>query len=503
MKANPEQQPESDVSAGPVAEDPATESRTDKDKTGAGDLAKEEEVANADEAVSHSKPESGTDGPWADKDTVTDASPVIAPAKSGSSFGSLLLSGVLGGVIALGGAGALNSAGILQSVPVVGGLFGGANTAPAIEDTNARIAEISTRLDALSAPDGSAIAVLAERVDAAEARLADSRTGASGETINLANQALTAAEAASQKAEETAARIDELSAGIVNSASGGTVDIEAVKLALSGETQALGERIKAMEEQLTTGSDAEAMTAISADLDAIKLQVTNLASIAENVTSIEDRTTGIDQMVTSLSDRLVALEASVNENILPSMSEVEKAAIAAIESQRVARSVSARALGAALEQGGRFTSELASAAALIGESEAIANLRSLADSGVLTETDLRGRFDAVAVEIMSAEAGNAAGDGILDQFMASARSLVQVRPAGPVEGDSTGAILSRIEANLANSDLAGARTEWSALDEAAKSASQDWADALDERIRAGKLIETVIGELSTDQNGQG
>ena len=107
----------------------------------------------------------------------------------------------------------------------------------------------------------------------------------------------------------------------------------------------------------------------------------------------------------------------------------------------------------------------------------------------------------VSDAILTAEAASAQSDGILDKFMASARTLVQVRPSGPVSGDSTTAILSRIEAALNAKDLQAARAEWDGLDDAAKAASAQWVDALDDRIKAKTLIESVIVNLSAEQAG--
>ena len=434
-------------------------------------------------------------------------------AKSGTSVLSMLVSSLIGGAVVLGGVGALNSTGNLQGLPVIGGLFGdndaSGSASADLDAANAKIAELSARLDELAASfsggTSGEIAQLSEKISAVEARIAEGGGDGSGETAQIAEKALAVAEAASQKADDTSNMITELSDKIVESGGGATVDMEALKAALSSESDALAGRIAAVEGKLADGGGAMS----PGELETIREQLKGLDQLTASVSAIDGKTDSIAQglkeageTIATVNERLGALEASVNDTILPSMGEVEKAAAAAIESQKVARSVSARALGNVLEQGGKFTSELAAAEALAGSSEAISGLKPLAASGISTNGELLSGFEAVSDQILSAESGKAEGDGILDKFMASARTLVQVRPSGPVSGDSTGAVLSRIKASLEAGDLEAAKTEWASLNDAAKAASADWMRSLDDRIRARALIDSVIDDLSTERNDQ-
>lgn len=439
-----------------------------------------------------------------------------AGAKSGSTFPALLLAGLLGGGVALGGAGALSNSGVLSGVPLIGGLFGEGNneTGAALQTANDRIAELNERLSAIESQtagaDGADADALNERINELEARI----QAASGSGGEAAQEALSLAQSAEEKAEAAAAQVARLNDQILQSSGGSAVDMEAVKSALSADTAALTARVEQLESAVGEpgGASGEAVSAmqneIQTEIDAIKSEIAALTEIQGTLETVQGDTNALGETLTatrdsvlSMEDRIDGLEASLNDTILPSINEVEKAASAAIESQRVARSVSARALGTVLEQGGRFASELAAAEALVGGSEAIAGLRALSQTGILTEAELQQRFETVSTGILEREAGQAQGDGILDRFMSSARSLVQVRPAGPVEGDSTVAVVSRIDAALKQGDLAAAQSEWEQLNEEARAASANWAMALADRIRAEGLIEQVIGELSA-QSGQ-
>ncbi len=411
-------------------------------------------------------------------------------ARGTTSMGALLLSAILGGGVALGGAAALNN----TSVPVIGGLFGSGSNGDELKAANDRIAELSRRVEALGESAGA---------------------GPDSEAVQQAlASAQEVAREAGLKADAAANQVSELNERIVESAGGGEIDMEAVRSALSAETIALASRVEALERNATSegagGASQAELAAISEEIETMRSSVSGLEGVSATLETVRSQTDELGEKITSTSqaietigERIGALETTVNERVLPSMGEVEKAASAALESQRVARSVSARALGAVLEQGGRFTSELASAEALIGESEAVAGLKDLSQNGILTENELLSRFETVSDSILASEVEQGAGDGIVDRFMASARTLVQVRPAGPVEGESTVAIISRIEAALKAGRLQQAQAEWSSLDETAKAASADWADELAERIRAEELIEKVINELSAETGREG
>ena len=160
---------------------------------------------------------------------------------------------------------------------------------------------------------------------------------------------------------------------------------------------------------------------------------------------------------------------------------------------RVAGAIAASALKSASDRGLPFMGELESYASVAGSGETVEALRAYAASGVPTQAQLVERFPAVANRIVASASGVGEDAGIGERLMASARSLVQVRPVGEVAGDDPGAIAARIEVALQRSDLGRAISEWESLPDAARTASQGFADDLKARRRLDSLITDVLG----------
>ena len=74
-----------------------------------------------------------------------------------------------------------------------------------------------------------------------------------------------------------------------------------------------------------------------------------------------------------------------------------------------------------------------------------------------------------------------------------------IRPAGPVEGDSPDAILSRMQAAVTEGDFAAALAEQRGLPEAALAASADWAAEVEARL----AVEAALGALASPPAGAG
>ena len=86
---------------------------------------------------------------------------------------------------------------------------------------------------------------------------------------------------------------------------------------------------------------------------------------------------------------------------------------------------------------------------------------------------LRKSFSAYSQKALASEHVGSS-DSFVDQMFANAKSMVQVRPTGPVKGETTGAVLSRMEYKLGRNDLGGALQESKALQGSAQKAMQPW-----------------------------
>ncbi|RCS22426.1 hypothetical protein DUT91_18685 [Phyllobacterium salinisoli] len=243
-------------------------------------------------------------------------------------------------------------------------------------------------------------------------------------------------------------------------AEGSASEIAALKQAAeaqpNGDNAALGpeltNRVAMLEEKLASAQTQAAQAATTASQDS--------GSIAE------------------VQSRLTALESRVAE-------DARQPAIAA--------AIAATALKSAIDRGGSFNAELDAYASVAPQSAAdIEALREFAGKGVPTMADLNTRFDDVANRIVATERDTDPNAGFVDQLMASAKSLVKVRPVGEVSGQGVGPITARIEAALRTGDLDRAIAEWETLPQDAKTVSADFVAEMKARRDTDALVSRTL-----------
>jgi len=309
--------------------------------------------------------------------------------------------------------------------------------APQVEDT------ISPRVDALEArlagtPDHqAAIDALAARLDAAEKALAERAP---------------------------------------DPASGGDDDDRLVELTA---------QVEALETRLATAEAGLGRTQDGAPAADPAQSAAASAAFEQRLRTIAADNDGQDRTLEAIEARIAALEVKVAAG-LDARGETDAR-------EDAAKRMAADALVSAYRRGEPFTDLLGSLATVADAPPDLAALQAPAAEGVATDAELAAQFKALAGKIVAADATQPAG--LVDRFLANARSLVEVRPAGPVEGSDPAAIVSRIEAQLSTGSLGPALAEWQALPPAGKSVSQEWATRLEVRIAADKALGDLLATL--------
>lgn len=464
----------------------------------------------AAEAESSGSPAGGEDtsktgrepqDPTRDGERATAPERVVEVRKGGSLLG-MLLSGLIGGGAVLAGNAVIQS-GAVSQVPVIGSWLqgsgaGDASGAVASEQMAAlesRVADLAARLDAAEASSGQDSAGM--EISAIEARLAELEAAGGNGEIETLRSALADVEA---RAEEAMSAAAQAAAGL-SEGGGSAGDPQILQSAIAPLLAPIEERLAAIEAgngEQAEGS-AEALTQLQASAQQLTGDVEALSSRVDDASSRMETLSG---SVGALDQRLAGLETRIETEVVPSLGEIDAAAEAAVRGQAVARSVSARGLAAVLENGGQFTSELASAEALLGENEAVSALKPLARRGVASQERLQAAFDEAADAVLSTTSRPEEGEGILTRLMGSAQSLVKVRPAGPVEGDTPAAILSRMEAAISDGNYQAALDEQAQLPQEGRDASSGLAALISDRIEAERLIGQVIMSLGSSPAGQ-
>lgn len=368
--------------------------------------------------------------------TATKAPP--PPARSGA--GSAIVGGVAGAVIALLAGGALQYAGLL---PVAGGST----------DANAAMADsLQTEIAGLK----QQIAGLKENRDASGA----------GELRQALDASTSRIDGLSASVEQLQSDVAALKGG---GESGGASDGAAV--------QALDTRIKALESSVAS-LGAEGGEISKSDIDALGQRI---AGIEGKLGAAGDASAAVDSRIASLESNVASLSARLDQ-------QADQQA----DQPRVALSIAASALKAAIDRGGSFAAEVETFAAIAPDAPELPELRSLAEKGVPSRARIAAAMPDAADAMVAAGQPASQDAGFFDRLLSSAESLVTVRPIGVVEGNTVPAIVTRMEAAVEAGDLSGALKEYETLPEGPKSAGAAFADTLKTRLRLEQLVEKAL-----------
>jgi len=414
-KSDSSSKPTSDLKAGPAGTDTkAQETKTPDSKT----------TQSNDTKTQDTKPKAAASG----MGSAASAKPAASTGKSGGGLG-MVVSGVLGAVLALGGGYALQSNGMLP-VPVGSG---------------AEVGALASKID-----------VISTNVETLAGQVAESADGAVPDI-----------------SAQLSARLDSLETGLTEAtADGGGDGTDAAALA------ALEERLSGLEAKIAELGDAATETSADPTL------VTEMTELRAAQSGIETSMSQLQSVTDALSGKITDLEKGQEE-----LTQQVDAPSRQID---LARAIAAAGLKSAIDRGGSFMSELEAFATVAPDDPAVSELRDLAARGVPSRSGLVAGFSDAAAKAIAAAAPVDPEAGLVDRLMSSALSVVKVRKVGDVEGDSAEAIVARAEARLVNGDLDAAVTEWNALPETSRTAAADYGDALAARARTEKLIAAAM-----------
>jgi hypothetical protein len=210
----------------------------------------------------------------------------------------------------------------------------------------------------------------------------------------------------------------------------------------------------------------------------------------------------LDQIRTTLTQSSEQ-QASSGADIAKRLDEAEKKLNEPREDVAVAKAIAAAALKAAIDRGGPFLAELDTFAGVAPDDPAVADLRGFAATGVPSRAELIRQAPDVATAIVESVNQPDPNQSWSDRLVASAKSLVTVRPVGNVEGESVEAIAARMEDKVKNGDLAGASAEWNALPALGKQVSADFKQSLEARIRVEELVGGALSKAISGTGRQG
>lgn len=212
----------------------------------------------------------------------------------------------------------------------------------------------------------------------------------------------------------------------------------------------------------------------------------DLAPLNEKLAALDARVQSDDEEAAGQQGRLGALEQSV--------SQLSGKIDAQASQPKIALSIAASALKAALEGGRPFSAELETFAAIAPGAPQVAALRPYAEKGVATRADIAAGVDAAATAMVEAATVPDRDAGFFQNLLSSAQSLVKVRPVGAVAGTGVPETVARLEVAVKQGDYAGALAEYDTLPDAVKAAGAELADKLKARLEAETQVDALVAD---------
>jgi hypothetical protein len=223
-------------------------------------------------------------------------------------------------------------------------------------------------------------------------------------------------------------------------------------------------------------------------------QTIDLAPLTARVESMENSLSDLRK----LGEQAQAASAAALEAVQGRIAALEGRLVAPPRpaASNAAEIVALGALRDAVITGASFEKELAAVRSMLGDRAALlAPFAQSARDGLPTVAKLSARFAGLAPKLAREQD---TAEGYLARLWANAVHLVEVRPAGEVEGTSAGAIVARMEERLKRGDLAAALEEGARLPLAARTIGADWIALAARRRDAELAVKNLLNaELAT------
>jgi hypothetical protein len=260
---------------------------------------------------------------------------------------------------------------------------------------------------------------------------------------------------------------------------------------------AMNSRITALSDQFTAtdSGDIEArLTAVETQLSGLAASIDTLSVPANadgsvDVSGFQATIDGLKAQIETLSSKqgmmgqkIDDVAANTNrrvEEAQTKVTQVEETAKATISDITRAKAISE--IAGAMETGGDFSTALATLTD--GGVSVPVELANVA-GGVVTLATLKTDFSGAAHASLKASIKKETPENLTGKLAGFFKSQVTVRSLEPQEGETTDAILSRIQGALDGEDLGAALQHASGLNEASKSAMANWLSAAQTRQTA-------------------
>lgn len=377
---------------------------------------------------------------------------------------------------------------------------------PALNGTKERVAELESRLANL---EGRAAPVLKSDLNAVKSSV-DAAMAAVGVTQQNVDQASEGAGNEIKRIDSAVAKTEAKMSNLDARLGKAETDFERKVTDLSGQLKAISTALASAAEKDAASGPVNAK--FQASLQALQARVDNLAKELDALPGLVRRdelasyATKADIVALASKADLAAAKSDLSKQVSDAVTAADAAKKigddALSDAQKSLKTAAVKGLASALKN--RMNGGLPYDATLLelenlSGAKPPAAIASGAQTGLATIDELKSGFtvaarDAITAEAAATEQGDAAS--LITSWL---ESQVSARPTTAVEGSSTGAVLSRIEAELNSGDLASALKEADTLSEGAQGTMSDWLGRLKQRVEAESELSGFVAQI----NGQG
>ncbi|MEP3045668.1 MAG: mitofilin family membrane protein [Roseibium sp.] len=441
-----------------------------------------------------------------------------------------MIAAVIGGILVLGGGFGLHQAGLVKLTPETDRQMSRSLSAAEkkISDLEKKLGEVSSSVSKQDA--SSAVSALETKVSGLEDKLETAVSSAPAD-VTPALDAL--------KKDVAALKTDVAAVGGEGSGGGAPVDLTPLESRLAAledgaksestvDLTPLETRLSKLENE-TSSSSSEA-DKLSGSLTGVETQVTELKSAIADVTSrlqnteataksaqtavstsdvslktLADSQARATETLTSLSADIKSVGTSNSTALETLRSELDAISkrLAQVEStmgDATAREVAARALSvsalkSAVDSGRPYETELAAVKAGLPADLDLSALQANATTGVAPVSVLIAQFPPIAREIHLTFAEPNRSEDVLENLLASARSIVSVRGPGNADGTGPDAVLRRMENAVSSGDLKAALATYKDLPDNAQAVAKDWVTSAAARVEVDALTDKASQEV--------
>lgn len=254
-------------------------------------------------------------------------------------------------------------------------------------------------------------------------------------------------------------------------------DIEARLAAVETQLSGLSASMETLTNKMAGVSSGEASPELASYQSVIDGLRAEIAALSSKQGMIGQR---IDEVAVKTDRRVEEADAKVEE--------VTQTAQASISDITQAKAISD--IAAAIESGTGFADALTT---LSDGGVTISAALMDAGAGVATLAKLKADFSSAAHGALKASIKSEADTGTTSKLMGFLKSQVTVRSLEPQDGETTDAVLSRIQGALDADNLSDALMQAAGLNEVSKSAMSDWLASATKRQSALDAVSALSG----------